>query len=129
MSDRVRVGIVGGGRTGAPLLEEFLRRPFVEVVGVADADPDSAGARIARENGLLFTQDATELAAMGSRVDIIVEVSGDPAVKPALRDAFTAQGNRHTIILHDLVARLVMSLASGSDTLAESFHPEDAGIG
>lgn len=129
MSDRVRVAIVGGGRTGTPLLEDFLARPFVEVVGLADRDENSPGAALARENGIFFTTDASVLAARGDEIDIIVEVSGDASVKPALRDAFQAQGNRHTIILHDLVARLVLSLSSNSDTLLESYHPDDAGIG
>lgn len=129
MGEKVRVAIVGGGRTGTPLLEDFLRRPFIEVVGVADRDLNSPGALLARENGIFFTENADVLAAKGNDIDIIVEVSGDPGVKPALKDAFQAQGNRHTIILHDLVARLVMSLAMSTDDLVPSYHPEDAGIG
>ena len=127
--DKVRVAIVGGGRTGTPLLEDFLKRPFIEVVGVADADSDSAGAAIARQNGIFFTPDADVLAAKGNGIDLIIEVSGDPAVKPALKDAFMAQGNRHTLIVHDLIARLIMSLSADSDTLIEAYHPEDQGIG
>lgn len=129
MAEKVRVAIVGGGRTGTPLLEDFLKRPFIEVVGVADKDTASPGAELARANGIFFTPDADVLAAKGNDIDVIVEVSGDPSVKPALKDAFQAQGNRHTIILHDLVARLVMSLAMSTDDLVESYHPGDAGIG
>ncbi|TLM79495.1 MAG: hypothetical protein FDZ70_02825 [Actinobacteria bacterium] len=129
MGEKVRIAIVGGGRTGLRLLEDFIARPFIEVVGVADHDPDSPGAQLARANGIFFTENADVLAAKGNEIDIIAEVSGDPGVKPALKDAFQAQGNRHTIILHDLVARLVMSLAINADELVESYHPEDAGIG
>ncbi|MBN2404675.1 MAG: hypothetical protein JXE06_03755 [Coriobacteriia bacterium] len=127
--EKVRVAIVGGGRTGTPLLEDFLKRPFIEVVGVADADADSPGARLAQAQGIFFTENADVLAARGNDIDLIIEVSGDPSVKPALKDAFVAQDNRHTLIVHDLLARLIMSLSADSDTLIEAYHPEDQGIG
>ncbi|TDB39946.1 MAG: hypothetical protein D9V44_03115 [Actinobacteria bacterium] len=129
MGDVVRIAIVGGGRTGLPLLEDFLKRPYVEVIGVADKDASSPGARLAREKGIFFTENADVLAAKASLIDVIIEVSGDPSVKPALKDAFQAQGNRHTIILQDVVARLFVSIIQNSQELVESFHPEDEGIG
>ncbi|MDZ4654559.1 MAG: hypothetical protein U1F44_01570 [Coriobacteriia bacterium] len=127
--DKVRIAIVGGGRTGMPLLEDFLKRPFIEVAGVADADPNSPGANLARANGIFYTENADVLAAKGDEIDLIIEVSGDPAVKPALKDAFVAQGNRHTLIVHDLIARVLMSLSANADTLIRAYHPNDEGIG
>ncbi|MBA4370329.1 MAG: hypothetical protein C0418_01980 [Coriobacteriaceae bacterium] len=129
MGEKVRVAIVGGGRTGSPLLADFLERPFVDVVGVADKDSSSPGAMLAKERGIFFTENADVLAAKGNDIDVIIEVSGDPSVKPALKDAFIAQGNRHTIIVPDLVARLVMSLSANSEDLIETYHPDDKGIG
>lgn len=129
MGDIVRIAFVGGGRTCMPLLEDFLKRPYIEVIGVADVDPESPGAKFAVDNGIFFTEHADVLAAKASEIDVIIEVSGDPAVKPALRDAFMAQGNRHTIILQDVVARLFISLVQNSQELVESFHPGDEGIG
>ena len=125
----VSVAIVGGGRTGAPLLEALLALPYIRVVGIADREADSPGAALALERGIFFTENADVLAAKAGEIDLIIEVSGDPAVKPALKAAFRAQGNSATIIVHDLVARLIMTLASGSDTLAPSLHPHDTGIG
>lgn len=127
--DKVRIAIVGGGRTGMPLLEDFLKRPFIEVAGVADADPNSPGANLARANGIFYTENADVLAAKGDEIDLIIEVSGDPTVKPALKDAFVAQGNRHTLIVHDLIARVIMSLSANADTLIRAYHPDDEGIG
>lgn len=129
MSEKVRIAVVGGGRTGAPLIEDFLKRPFVELVGVADVNPDSPGAALAIKNGVFYTADATEFASADSTVDIIVEVSGDAGVKASLKDAFIASDNRHTLIMHDVIARLIMSMVSDADTLLESVHPEDRGIG
>jgi dihydrodipicolinate reductase len=125
----VNVAVVGAGRTGAPLIERMLQLPYVQLVGVADKDPDSPGCALARAAGVFCVEDADVLAAKGDAIDIIVDVSGDPAVKPALRDAFIAQGNRVTVIVPDIVARLLLSLATGSEDLVETFHPEDRGIG
>lgn len=128
-TERIKIAIVGGGRTGAPLLESLSRLPYVDIVGVADRDPDSPGAHSAQQSGIFYTEHASVLGAMAGGVDLIIEVSGDPSVKPALKEAFRAQGNSDTIIVHDLVARLIMTLANGADELAPSFHPDDRGIG
>ncbi len=127
--ETVRVAIVGGGRTGTPLLERFVNVPYIKVVGVADVDPDSPGATLARDNGIFFTTDALLFAAKGDEIDLLIEVSGDSSLKRRLKDAFIQEGNRHTIIMHDLIARLMISLVEGSGTLAPSFHPDDVGIG
>ena len=127
--ETVRVAIVGGGRTGTPLLERFVNVPYIDVVGVADVDPASPGAALARDNGIFFTTDALVFAAKGDEIDLLIEVSGDSSLKRQLKDAFIQEGNRHTIILHDLVARLMISLVEGADELTPSLHPEDSGIG
>ncbi|MBN1192564.1 MAG: hypothetical protein JXA36_02555 [Coriobacteriia bacterium] len=127
--NKVRIAIVGGGRTGAPLLEALSALPYIDVVGVADRDVESTGARFAQEHGIFFTEHASVLGAKASEIDLIIEVSGDLSVKPALKEAFRAQGNNETIIVHDLVARLLMTLATGADELVPSLHPYDRGIG
>lgn len=129
MSEKIRVAIVGGGRTGAPLLEDFLKRPYIEVVGVADRNQDSPGAKLARERGIFCVMDADVLCAKADEIDLIIEVTGDPKVKPALKSAFQAQGNKKTIIVHDMVARLILSLSANSDELIATNHPDDEGIG
>ncbi len=129
MGERVRVAIIGGGRMGMPLIMDFLTRPFVEIAGIADRDTESRGAQIARQHGIFFCEDAATLAARGDDIDMIIDVSGDPQVKRQLKDAFVASDNRTTIIVHDLTARLIMSLAADSEELVETVHPEDRGIG
>jgi len=127
--DKVRIAVVGGGRTGTPLIEQFIGIPYVELVGVADTNPESPGAVLAKDNGIFFTTDALLFASKGDEIDLLIEVSGDPSVKRRLKDAFINEGNRHTIIMHDLVARLMISMVSDSDELVASFHPTDEGIG
>jgi predicted homoserine dehydrogenase-like protein len=129
MADKVRIAVVGGGRTGTPLIEQFMNIPYVDLMGVADTDPESPGAKLAKDNGVFFTTDALLFAAKGDEIDLLIEVSGDPSVKRRLKDAFINEGNRHTIIMHDLVARLMISMVSESDELIASLHPGDEGIG
>jgi len=129
MGDKVRIAVVGGGRTGTPLIQEFLKRPYAELVGVADVDPKSPGAQLAQDNGAVFTTDALHFAKMDGEVDLLFEVSGDPTLKRRLKEAFVEAGNQHTIIVHDLVARLVMTVVSGSDDLVPPLHPDDVGVG
>lgn len=129
MSEKVNICVIGGGRSGAPLIDDFIKRPFVNLIGVADINTESPGARIAKENGVYFTNDAMDIAKLGDKVDIVIEVSGDRSVKPQLKEYYTETGNKKTIIAHDIIARLLISLASNSDELASSFHPNDVGIG
>lgn len=125
----VRVAFVGGGRSAMPLLQDFLHRPFVRIVGVADVDPESPGAKLAREHGIFFTTDALIFATKGDEIDVLFEASGDPAVKRNLKAAFVAEGNRHTLIVHDLIARLMLSMSQDSDHLMKTYHPNDDGVG
>jgi predicted homoserine dehydrogenase-like protein len=127
--ERVRVAVVGGGRAGSPLIADLMSRPFVEMVAVCDVNTHSPGATLARDNGVFVTDDVDELARMGEDIDVIIEVSGDSSVKPKLKNAFVVSGNRTTIIMHDIIARMMMSIMGESDALVETVHPEDRGIG
>jgi acetaldehyde dehydrogenase (acetylating) len=127
--DTVRVAVIGGGRTGTPLIERLLATPYVHIVGVADLDPESAGAVLAKDSGVFFTTDPMMLAAKGEDIDLLIEVSGDLELKGRLKKAFVDCGNRHTIILQEIAVRLFVSMLSGSETLMPSYHPGDLGIG
>lgn len=127
--EQVRVAFVGGGRSAMPLLKDFLRRPFITVVGVADVDATSPGAVLATSRGIFFTTDALEFVAKGDKIDVLLELSGDQRVKRRLKNGFMAEGNRHTVIVHDIIARMMLSISQGSPTLVETYHPEDDGVG
>lgn len=129
MAENVRVAIVGGGRTGGPLLVDFVARPFIDVVLVCDRDAASKGAEKAAQAGIPFTSDIHEVVARSSDIDLIIEVTGDADVKPCLKRGLVEAGNESTIIVHDLVARLILSLAADAHTLVPSLHPTDVGIG
>jgi len=129
MSERIRIAVVGGGRTGAPLIENLIEIPYVDLMGVADVDPECRGAELAARYRIPFTEDALSFVDRGDEIDAVIEVSGDPEMKPRLKKAFIDHGNTTTIILPDLIARFVLSIATGRNELVQTYHPDDRGIG
>ncbi len=111
--DRIRIVMIGAGETGTPLLKQLLAAPFVEVVGVADLKNDMPGMDLARQYGVRTTNDFMTLARLGEAVDIIIDVTGVDAVRDRLRGYMQDSGNHHTIIMHELLAVLLMSLSQG----------------
>jgi predicted homoserine dehydrogenase-like protein len=109
----IRIGVVGAGETGTPLLRELLSAAFVDVVGVADLDPEAPGMALARTHGCATFDDAMDVAELGDGVDIIIDTTGVPEVRDRLRTQMQDSGNRHTIIMHELIAVLLMSLSQG----------------
>ena len=129
MGDTINVAIIGGGRTGTPLLKELTSFPFINVQGVADKNPKAEGIQFARQKGIFTTTDPIELAKMGIQIDILIEVSGDPDVKKQAKEYYEQTDNKQTIIMHDLVARMFISVCLRKNELISSFHPDDKGIG
>jgi predicted homoserine dehydrogenase-like protein len=108
-----RIAVVGAGDTGTPLLKQLLTAPFVTVLGVADLDLSMPGIALAKEHGVKVTNNFMELAALGNEVDIIIDVTGAPKVREALRKHMVDSGNTHTLIMHESIALLMMSLSAG----------------
>ncbi|MBA3998740.1 MAG: oxidoreductase [Candidatus Accumulibacter sp.] len=111
--EKIRIVLIGAGETGTPLLRQLLSAPFVQMVGVADLDNEMPGMQLARENGVATTNDFMTLVGLGEAVDIIIDVTGVAKVRDALRRAMQDSGNHHTIIMHELIAVLLMSLSQG----------------
>jgi len=111
--EKIRIVLIGAGETGTPLLRQLLSASFVEMVGVADLDNEMPGMQLAREHGVTTTNDFMTLVGLGEAVDIIIDVTGVAKVRDALRRAMQDSGNHHTIIMHELIAVLLMSLSQG----------------
>jgi predicted homoserine dehydrogenase-like protein len=111
--ETIRIVLIGAGETGTPLLQQLLAAPFVKVVGVADLYADMPGIRLARQHGVQTTNDFMALVRLGDAVDIIIDVTGVAHVREQLRRHMQESGNHHTIIMHELIAVLLMSLSQG----------------
>ncbi|AWJ89401.1 oxidoreductase [Azospirillum baldaniorum] len=111
--DIFRIAVIGAGETGTPLLTQLLDAPFVEILGVADLDAEAPGMRLARARGVATTTDFMDLARLGEAVDVLIDVTGVPKVREALRQHMQDSGNTHTLIVHEMVVQLMLSLLSG----------------
>lgn len=118
--DKINIGIIGAGQTGFPMIKTLVEADFVNIVGIADLDFEAPGIVLAQEKGLKVTKDFMDLAKEGEKVDIIIEVTGSSNVKQQLRDYFQQTENCHTVIMQELVAILIMSLAQGE--LVKTYH-------
>ncbi|MDR9469098.1 hypothetical protein [Marinospirillum sp.] len=123
------IALIGAGRTGTPLLKDLMQYSYIEIVGVADIDSDSPGMRLAKDKSIPCFTQPMDLVREAGEVDILVEVSGDRSLKNTIKAYYEETGNRKTLIMHDLIARLLISLCDRSPHLIPSFHPEDEGIG
>ena len=102
----IRVLIIGGGKGGKALLELFACGQGVQVVGMADINPQAPGLALAQNLGIPTSHDALFLMAQGG-ADLIVDVSGDPSVAPLIAKHKPAR----TEILGGTSALLVWKLA------------------
>ena len=112
-NDTFCVAVIGAGETGTPLLQQLLDAPFVEVMGVADLDPEAPGMRLARKHGVTTTTDFMDLARLGEQLDVLIDVTGVAKVREALRQHMQGSDNHHTIIMHEVIVQLMLSLSKG----------------
>ncbi|WP_280189195.1 oxidoreductase [Delftia sp. PS-11] len=106
-----QIVVIGAGQTGTPLLQQLLDAPFVQVRGVADLDLNQPGIALARTHGVRVTANFMEL--LEPTVDIIIDVTGSHQVREQLRNNMVETGNTHTLIMHEAIALLMMSLSAG----------------
>lgn len=129
MAEKITVALIGGGRTGTPLLKALVKYSYVTIVGVADKDPKAPSMKLAEKNGIYTTPHAMELIKKSAEIDILIEVTGDTRLKKNIKAALAKMNNNKTIIVHDLIARLLTSICTGKKSLAKSLHPRDIGVG
>ncbi|MDR2325927.1 MAG: oxidoreductase [Acidovorax sp.] len=107
----IQIVVIGAGETGTPLLRQLLNAPFVQLRGVADLDLNQPGIALAREHGVYVTTNFMEL--VDHTVDIVIDVSGSQQVREVLRSNMVDTDNTHTLIVHEAIALLMMSLSAG----------------
>ncbi len=106
------IALVGLGEIGGRFLRQALRLKERGVRVVCAAEPaETSGRRHAREMGVpIKTLD--EIVAMGPKVDVIFDLTGDPGVRRSLRELMQQTGNRHTIIAPEMMARMLWAVVS-----------------
>lgn len=112
-TDRFNIAVIGAGHAGMELLERLFSAEFVNIVGVADTNRHAPGMLLAREHRVLVTTDMKDLLEDSSQIDIIIDVTGVKAVRDSLRQHMQESGNYHTIIMHERISALLLSLFNG----------------
>jgi len=123
MSENINVALVGLGRIGqqfALSLASHIKegdKP-ITIIAVAEQDPNSEAAKQFADEGVSVFTDAAEIAALGDHLDIIFDLTGVPAVRQALREKLQETGNRNTVIVPEVFARLLWSFLEYGAELA-----------
>jgi predicted homoserine dehydrogenase-like protein len=101
----IRVGLIGAGKFGSMFLAQVPTSPHLEVVAIADLDPERASAacrtvgwseeRIARTR---FVEDGMTLVA-GAGVEVVIEATGSPLAGVRHAQAAVAEG-KHVIMVN-----------------------------
>ncbi|WP_028303273.1 hypothetical protein [Oceanospirillum maris] len=112
-TEHFKIAVIGAGHAGIELLQKLFEADFIDIVGVADTNDNAPGMLLARENKVLTTTDMNSLLVESTNIDIIIDVTGVKAVRDALRTHMQESGNYHTVIMHERISALLLSLFSG----------------
>jgi len=107
------VGIIGAGQAATELLNQLANAEFVDIVGIADLNTEAPGILLAKKHGIKTTTDMADILELGESLDIIIDVTGVHVVREKLRQHMVESNNRHTVIMHERIAALMVSLARG----------------
>ncbi|MEW5724564.1 MAG: ATP-binding protein [Thermodesulfobacteriota bacterium] len=118
----MKIAVVGGGRRCLSLLQvlasHVLEGLKVEIVGVADIDPEAVGFRYARETGVYTTQDHRRLFRLPG-LDLIINLTGSQDLSRDLAENAPA----HISVLPHQASRLfqefVQNVLTASRRMAE----------
>lgn len=112
-TEHFKIAVIGAGHAGIELLQRLLDAEFVDIVGVADTKENAPGMELARAHQVPTTTDMNTLLEHSSQLDIIIDVTGVKAVRDALRQHMQESGNYHTVIMHERISALLLSLFNG----------------
>ncbi|HEU5406445.1 MAG TPA: ATP-binding protein [Nitrospira sp.] len=122
----MKVAIIGAGRGGTALLDVLHQIGTIEIVGITDKDSSAPGLQRAQEiNVTIYDRVGDLIKSPG--LNLVMDVTGDPAMVPMLREQLSAEAD----IVSGQASRLLWTLVQHESTLqTELLHAEKlAGIG
>jgi predicted homoserine dehydrogenase-like protein len=112
-SQQFSIAIIGAGNAGLEMLNQLSNASFVNIIAVVDRNAQAPGMLLAKEKGIATTDDFTNLFKDGEELDIIIDVTGIQAVREQLREYMQVSNNKHTVIMHERISALLVSLFNG----------------
>lgn len=112
------IAIVGLGRVGSVFMRGMVNKHGKGVNLVCVAEPSETPGRAQAIAADVPLASLEAMAAMGDKVDIIFDLTGNPEVRKQMRELMAQFGNRHTAIAPESVARLIWALI-GTEALPE----------
>lgn len=103
---KTTVGIIGLGEDGATIINMMKGNPCVQIIGVADPDPNSPGVAIARKSNIPVYSDYKNL----TRKDIKIIINATGSKKLAMEISLHKSANSELISSHS--SRFLWHLAS-----------------
>ena len=101
-------------------MEIFANDPLVQIVGVAEIDPQAPGVTLAKRLRIPMTRDYRKLLAM-ERVDLIIDVSGNGEIAQFLQDfhrmGVTIIGGASAKFMWELIEARIRATAEIEKTL------------
>ena len=110
--NKINIALLGLGDIGQDFAENFLEiiqekgKP-VEIIAVAHDDMTSPVVMGFQSSGITVYENALQVLELGEKVDIIFDLTGNNKVRTSLRQGLQADGNRHTVIAPEVVAKLL----------------------
>lgn len=112
VNSTIRIAIVGLGEAGEIFAEHLLEKIQLEhkpvkIVAPADPDVNSSVALGFSQNGVPVYPDSLDVLKHAEDIDIIFNLSGDPAISQRLRIELLHLRNSHTSIASEEIAQLL----------------------
>lgn len=113
------IAIIGLGRVGSAFLGEILRlqeRGINLAYAVECADTPGKAQAIAAGIQMLTID---KMIALGDKVDVIFDLTGNRDVRKELRKKLVATNNEHTVIASETVARVIWALITHEELVVD----------
>ena len=122
MSETITVALLGLGRIGSQFaagLSEHIKGGTspIKIVAVAEANPESEAAAKFKADGVPVYPGALGVVDMGVDVDVIFDLTGMSDMRQTLRESLKAAGNRHTVIVPEVMVRIFWALLDTGEDL------------
>ena len=123
MGYNIKIALLGLGSVGQEFAENFLEiiqegGKAVEIVAVAHHDKDNAVALGFQQSGVKFFENAVDVVQLGEEVDIIFDLTGSSETRLALRKGMMDSGNKHTVIVPEMMANLLWMFFAGDESVS-----------